>query len=273
VRGGVGRIDKSRAVRQSDGVGMVLANVVSGSVDPDLHAVPTVHVDAEQGETLRRWLVRKPRARVTLTPRGIRPTAPQVAGWSRAGDPRLGVATPGVLAAGRPDSPDARWQLLSGTSVAAAQVSGLAAALRAQRPWSADLVRSALAGAAAPVAGSRSGAGQVSATTGPAALGIEVPPVDYRAWLGGRRTELGTAALLLDRDRRTVTRSVTRTFRARTTGLAGLRVGSPVITLGPGESAEVTVRLVGPLRDGGRGALVWRDATGQAARWPVVVSR
>jgi hypothetical protein len=286
ARGGVGRTDKSLAVRQADGLGMVLANQVTGSLDPDLHAVPTVHVDAAQGDSLRRWLTRHPNGRVTLVPGGLQQTPPRVAGWSRTGDLGLGVVTPdvlaggaGVLAAGRPDSSDSRWQLVSGTSVAAAQVSGLAAVIRADRSWSAPLVRSALTGTATPVAGSRTGAGLARRSSRSASLGVTVSTGDYRAWLEGRRTELGTAALLLDRDRRTVTRTVTnlsgttRTFTARVSGIPGLQVTPRVLRLTPGESADVTLRVTGRLRDVSRGVVTWRDARGVAARWPVVVSR
>ena len=285
ARGGVGRTDKSLAVQQADGVGMVLANQVTGSLDPDLHAVPTVHVDAKQGDGLVRWLSRHPRGRVTLSPRGLERAQPRVAGWSRDGDDRLGVVTPdvlgdgsGVLAAGRPDASDTRWQLVSGTSVAAAQVSGLAATIRARRDWSAPLVRSALAATATAVRGSRTGAGRAGAQAGSASVGVDVAPADYRAWLDGRRAELGTAVLLLDRDRRTVTRTVTnlsrttRTFTVRVSGLPGLRVAPGTLRLAPGRSAAVTVRLVGRVRDGARGVLVWRDARGVAARWPVLLS-
>ena len=287
TRGGVSRTDKSRAVQLADGVGMVLVNEVTGSLDPDLHSVPTVHVDAREGGELSRWLARHPRGRVTLTPRGTQSTPARVAGWSRVGDPQLGVVTPdllgtgaGVLAAGRADaSSDARWQLVSGTSVAAAEVSGLAAVIRSRRPWSATLVRSALAGTADPVPGSRNGAGLARTAAGAATYGVAVTAGDYRAWLDGRRVELGTAALVLDRDRRTVTRTVTnltrttRTFTAQVSGLPGLRVSTGTVRLGPGDSAEVTVRLVGRLRDGTRGEVLWRDDSGTAARWPVVVSR
>jgi len=279
-RGGVGRTDKSLAVRQADGIGMVLANEVTGSLDADLHVVPTVHVDADEGATLRRWLAHHPHGRVTLTPRGVQHGPARVAGWSRTGDARLGVAAPdvlaegsGVLAATSADS-GPRWQLVSGTSVAAAQVSGLAASLISRRGWSANTVRSALAGTAIPVPGSRSGAGLVRRDPSTATLGVRVTPGDYRGWLDGRRVELGTATLLLDRDRRTVTRTVTnlsgrtRTFTARVTGLPGLTLAPVSLRLAPGQSADVTIRMVGARS--GRGLILWRDGSSVAARWPVL---
>ncbi len=280
ARGGVGRTDKSLAVQQADGVGMVLANQVTGSLDPDLHAVPTVHVDAKQGDGLVRWLSRHPRGRVTLTPRGIERTQPRVAGWSRSGDDRLGVVTPdvladgnGVLAAGRPDASDTRWQLVSGTSVAAARVSGLAATIRArprlagaprpQRPRRDRLARSV---AAAPA---RAGRAQQA---GSASLGVAVAPADYRAWLDGRRAELGTAVLLLDRDRRTVTRTVTnlsrttRTFTVRVSGLPGLtrHAGHRAARTRPVGRRHGPVRRPGPRPGPGPAGLAGRERDGGA---------
>src|SRR3546814_9144169 len=65
----------------------------------------------------------------------------------------------GVLAANSPLASNRKWQLLNGTSAAAAQVSGLAARVRARHTdWSAAQVRSALttsAEAAADGAGDR----------------------------------------------------------------------------------------------------------------------
>ena len=57
-RGGNARIEKSAAVAQADGVGMVLLNVAGGAVDApaDLHAVPTVHLQLDAAARLRQLL-------------------------------------------------------------------------------------------------------------------------------------------------------------------------------------------------------------------------
>jgi minor extracellular serine protease Vpr len=266
---------------------MVLANRTPGSVDPDLHAVPTVHVDAREGRDLERWLGRHPRGRVTLRSLGVDRADPVLAAWSRTGDLGSGLVKPdllavgtGVLAAGRPDAGESRWQLVSGTSVAAAQVSGAAAVVRGERTWTAPTVRSALAGTAVSVGGRTDGAGlvrpQVALSAG---LAVEVAPADYRAWLDGRRAELGTAALVLDRDRRTVTRMVvnlsrrTQTFAARVVGLGSVQAAPAILRLAPGASATVTIRVVGRTAARDQGAVEWRGATGAVSRWPVVVTR
>jgi hypothetical protein len=287
-RGSVARTDKSLAVRQADGVGMVLANRLPGSLDPDLHAVPTVHVDAGAGRDLRRWLDRHPAGRVTLRSQGVATPAARVAGWSRTGDLRSGLVTPevlgvgtGVLAADRPGTNGSRWQMVSGTSVAAARVSGAAARLLAERPWSAVEVRSALAGTALPVGGRGDGAGLARPEAAASApLGVLVADTDYRGWLDGRRAELGTGPLVLGPDRRTATRTVTnltrrtQTFTARVVGVDRLLLSPATMTLAPGASTDVTFRLDGPLTAGDTGVVAWRgSAGGQVVRWSVVLAR
>ncbi|MBJ7358239.1 MAG: S8 family serine peptidase [Nocardioides sp.] len=287
-RGGVARTDKSLAVRQADGVGMVLANRLPGSLDPDLHAVPTVHVDATAGRDLRRWLERRPAGRVTLRSQGIATPAPRLAGWSRTGDLRSGLVAPdvlgvgtGVLAADRPGTNGTRWQLVSGTSVAAARVSGAAARLLAERRWSAVELRSAMAGTALPVGGRTDGAGLVRPDAAASApLGVLVADTDYRGWLDGRRAELGTGPLVLGPDRRTTTRTVTnltrrtQTFTARVVGLDRLGLTPASVTLAPGESTDVTLGLTGPVAAGDTGVVEWRGTSGGAVvRWSVVLAR
>lgn len=285
-RGKVARTDKSLAVRQADGVGMVLANRRPGSLDPDLHAVPTVHVDQRSGRDLRRWLGSHQAGRVTLRPEGVERVPPRVPGWSRTGDLASGVVAPdvlgvgtGVLAADLPGG--SRWQLVSGTSVAAAQVSGAAAVLRGRHDWSAVAVRSALAGTARAVGGRTDGAGLVRPTLAASApLAVEVAAADYRGWLDGRRAELGTGPLVLGPDRRTTTRTVTnltrrtRSFTARVLGLSGLRLSHSSVTLPPGGSATVTIRLDGPPGSRDTGVIEWRAAAGDpVVRWHTVLAR
>ena len=186
---------------------------------------------------------------------------PRVAGWSRTGDPRLGVVTPdlladgsGVLAAGRADAS-------SDTALAAGQ-RHLGRRRRGERPGGRRPGREVLVRAPRPQRTRRHRRPRdAAAATAPDSCARR-PQRRRSAWPSrpattgpgsdGRRTELGTAALLLDRDRRTVTRTVTnlsrttRTFTAqvvRRARPAGQQ--RPSLRLAPGESADVTVRLVG----------------------------
>ncbi len=288
-RGGVGRVDKSQAVAAADGVGMVLAETggATGALEADLHAVPTVHLDAAGASRLRSWAARHPRGAVVLVPRPVVDAAPEVPAWSGAGDPTAAHPKPDVVAPGDgvlgavPDG--SGWELLTGTSASAAWVSGVAARLRAERGWSASAVRSALVTTAdpLPVGVLRAGAGRVrqqSVSSPGLVLGLD--PADYRRWLEGRRASLNTPALVVRRQG-TVTRTVTNIGsrpRYVSTSVVGLD-GRPVsvlpaaVVLGPGESHRITVRI--GLGDGSQedGAVLLRTGDGTRARLPLLVTR
>ncbi len=208
-RGQVGRVDKSAAVHRADGVGMVLANVGPGSTYPDFHSVPTVHLDRSGAERLRSWLAEHPAGRVRVEPAGRQRSVPGVAPWSSGGDPAASVVKPDLVAGGvgvvaavparvRAD----RWDVLTGTSAAAARVAGAAALIRSRHPdWPATTVRSALVGSAGRVRATsvlRSGAGSVNAArANRPGLVHELDAGDYRAWLEGGRVRLNTPSVLL----------------------------------------------------------------------------
>jgi hypothetical protein len=297
ARGGIGRVDKSAAVREADGVGMVLVNTTPGSVDADFHSVPTVHLDQADGAALRRWLADHPRVRAALRPIGTERTPARVTRWSAGGDPAAGVLKPdvvapgtGVLGAVPPSLGATRWDFVSGTSAATAYTSGTAALLLSRHGWPASVVRSALATTAAPVAGAgsvlRQGAGRVRpGHAGSPGVAYVVPTGDYREWLTGRlpHDRLNTASLLLGDDQISQTRTITNVgrkamyFSSSAHGFTrhAVSVSPAAVRLGPGESARFTVRVsrdapVQPLDDGW---VTWRGANGTHARIPVLVAR
>lgn len=293
-RGMVGRVDKSAAVRQADGVGMVLANVGPGSVDADVHSVPTVHVDAASGRALRSWLARHPRGLVTLRPLGIENPRPRVPSWSNGGDPAGPVLKPdlvapgvGLLGATPPDARGGRWDFVSGTSAGAAYTSGAAADLIGRTGWSASRVRSALVTGAARVGGGTvldSGAGRVRPGRTGSPLTYDVPPRDYRRWLDGTLGhDVNTPSVLLrgreSTARRTVTNAGHRTlyFSSHAVGFTHhhVSVRPAAARLDPGESVTFTVHVAGgvglrPLDDG---FVLWRGADGSRSRIPVLLTR
>jgi hypothetical protein len=54
-RGVNARTEKSQAVRDAGGVGMILANPTPNTLDADVHAVPTVHVDSAAGAAIKAY--------------------------------------------------------------------------------------------------------------------------------------------------------------------------------------------------------------------------
>jgi minor extracellular serine protease Vpr len=295
-RGELGRVDKSAAVAQADGVGMVLVNVGPGNLAADFHSVPTVHVDRADGRTLKHWLSAHPDGRVRLEPLGREHRAPRVARWSSSGDPDGVVVKPdvvalgsGVLGAVPPVEHGLQWDLVSGTSAATAATSGAAARVVARHPdWSASAVRSALVTTAHRLPGApalHAGAGRV-APEGALHPGLvyDVAPADYRAWLTGSLTgDLNTPSILLSGDADSAERTVTNVsgrrlyFSSRASGFEqyAVRVIPAAVRLGPGESATftVTVDRSGGVRSLDDGWVTWRGATGTVTRIPVVLSR
>ena len=139
-RGVSARAEKSQVVADAGGIGMVLVNVTPGSLDLDDHAVPTVHLDAEHRDALLA-AARTPGAEVTFEPgntSGVETPAPVVAGFSSRGPalaeggdvlkPDVSAPGVGIVAAGaNPAGGEPTYKLLSGTSMAAPHVAGLAA--------------------------------------------------------------------------------------------------------------------------------------------------
>jgi hypothetical protein len=295
-RGSIGRVDKSEAVLRADGAGMVLLNTSRGQVTADFHSVPTVHLTKEDGRTLRAWLRAHPARQVRLRPDGVRRTPERLVAWTSPGDPTAAFLKPdlvatavGVLGAAPPAGHGRRWDLGSGTSVAASRVSGIAAALLSRHRWSADQVRSALATTAGDVAGRASllrlGAGRARASAADRpGLVFRLPAADYRAWLDGELAAdaLNTPYALLHGGgsvTRTVTNVGTRSmyYSSSATGFGRHRVSvtPAAIALAPGESATFTLTVAGavgpqPLDDGW---VTWLGANGIRVRIPVVIAR
>lgn len=303
-RGIIPRVEKSSAVAQAGGAAMVLANVHPDSVDPDFHAVPTVHLDVAAAETLKRYVRASDGPTALIDPNASDTSAvPEVAGFSSRGPAATGegsilkpdVTAPGVgvLSAVAPPSNDGRlWGQLSGTSASAAHVAGLAALVTAERPdWSPAMVKSSMlttAGDLATAGDPRSqGAGQVEAADllDPG-LVLDVAPRRYRAWLDGavptRNLNLPSIAVGDLTGTSRVVRRVTNvsdsteTYVADVTGLDGLgvRVRPSTLTLAPGETARFAVRVdrgSAAVERPVSGHLLWRSPA-HAVRMPVEVT-
>jgi hypothetical protein len=303
-RGTIARVEKSAAVAQAGGAGMVLANVRPDTVDSDFHAVPTVHLDVAAADALKRYIRDTVDPAASIDPEGADATAvPHVAGFSSRGPapadrgsvlkPDLTAPGVSVLSAVAPPSHSGRlWGQLSGTSPSAAHVAGLAAVVTAERPaWTPAMVKSAMSTTADPLeASSRplaEGAGQVDpAGMLDPGLVLDAPPRRFRAWLAGRALTrnlnlpsiavgdlTGTSRVVR---RVTNVSGRTETYTVQVEGLDGLgvRVRPRSLTLAPGETERFVVLLdrgTAALESQVRGRLVWTGLTHQAGL-PVVVT-
>jgi subtilisin family serine protease len=166
-RGVVDRTAKSAEVLRGGGVGMILVNVTPSSTDADKHVIPTVHVDAPESLELKAKVAANPNLTVALQPTDTTgkplPPTPQIAGFSSRGPllatgsdllkPDITAPGVGVLAGvSTVGSNGEQFGFLSGTSMAAPQVAGLAALVLAKNPaWSPATVKSAMMTTAYPL--------------------------------------------------------------------------------------------------------------------------
>jgi subtilisin family serine protease len=163
-RGINARVNKSLAVQQAGGVGMILLNTSPNSLNADFHFVPTVHLS----DTVRA-AVHAYAATVGATATINKATivfnvpAPLTASFSSRGPLRAGngdLLKPDVIAPGQdilaavapPGNAGNLFNLYSGTSMSSPHVAGLAALLKDLHPdWSPMAIKSALMTSASDV--------------------------------------------------------------------------------------------------------------------------
>lgn len=157
-RGENARVNKGAAVAEAGGVGMVLVNTVEGdTLNTDVQAVPSVHVAATDRDALIAYS-KTSGATATIAAASVDTStpAPYTAAFSSRGPSLAGngdVLKPDVTAPGQdilaavapPGQQGLDFNLMSGTSMSAPYVAGLAAALVEKNPrWSPMAVKSAL---------------------------------------------------------------------------------------------------------------------------------
>ena len=165
-RGVIARTDKSLAVLNAGGVGMILYNSPDSSLNADFHFVPTVHVGFVSGTAIKSYIVGQggaATASIAQAPVTYTVPAPLTASFSSRGPLQAGggdllkpdVIAPGqdILAAVAPPGNAGRdFNLYSGTSMSSPHVAGLAALLRDLHPdWSPMAIKSALMTSASDV--------------------------------------------------------------------------------------------------------------------------
>ncbi|WP_162606573.1 S8 family serine peptidase [Jiangella asiatica] len=156
-RGVTPRVNKSRAVAEAGGIGMILVNTDENSLNADFHSVPTVHLAETDRAALKAYAATEgATATVNVATVGDDAPAPYTAAFSSRGPTQAGggnLLKPDLMAPGQdilaavapPGFNGAGFGLASGTSMSAPHVAGLAALLADQHPdWSPMMIKSAL---------------------------------------------------------------------------------------------------------------------------------
>jgi hypothetical protein len=156
-RGINARTDKSLAVKQARGVGMILVNTSPNSLNADFHSVPTVHLQSTDRAAVRAYVTANSGSATAALGKGEQvggAAAPDVASFSSRGPALAGggdllkpdILAPGVdiLAAVSPVEAGRNFDFLSGTSMSSPHMAGLAALMKQLYPgWSPAAIKSA----------------------------------------------------------------------------------------------------------------------------------
>ena len=156
-RGVTARVNKSLAVQEAGGVGMVLVNTSTNSLNADFHFVPTVHLQNTDRAAVKAYAATAgATATIGKATIGYTEPAPFTASFSSRGPLRAGggdLLKPDVIAPGQdilaavapPNNAGRDFDLYSGTSMSSPHVAGLAALLSDLHPqWSPMAIKSAL---------------------------------------------------------------------------------------------------------------------------------
>ena len=155
-RGVNARVNKSLAVQQAGGLGMILANTSANSLNADFHFVPTVHISHVDRAAVKAYAATaNPTATINQATIVFNAPAPFTAAFSSRGPLTAGggdllkpdVIAPGqdILASVSPSINGRDFDMLSGTSMSSPHVAGLAALLKDLHPsWSPMAIKSAL---------------------------------------------------------------------------------------------------------------------------------
>jgi subtilisin family serine protease len=155
-RGVTARVNKSLAVQEAGGVGMILLNTSPSSLNADFHFVPTVHLaDTDRAAVHAYAATPGPTATINQATIVYNVPAPFTASFSSRGPLRASgdILKPDLMAPGQdilasvapPGNAGRDFDLYSGTSMSSPHVAGLGALLKDLHPdWTPMMIKSAL---------------------------------------------------------------------------------------------------------------------------------
>lgn len=156
-RGTTARVNKSRAVQEAGGAGMILLNTSPNSLNADFHFVPTVHLQNTDRPPVKAYAATAtPTAKINQATIVYNAPAPFTATFSSRGPLVAGggdLLKPDVIAPGQdilasvapPNNAGRDFDMYSGTSMSSPHVAGLGALLKNLHPdWSPMMIKSAL---------------------------------------------------------------------------------------------------------------------------------
>src|SRR5258706_2089390 len=154
-RGVTGRVNKSLAVQEAGGIGMILLNTSPNSINADFHSVPSVHLPVTNRAAVKAYAATAgATAKINQSTIIFTAPAPFTASFSSPGPPVAaggGLLKPEATPAGTDTTPalspprngGRNFNLYSGTSMSAPHVPGIAALLKDLPPhWAPMMIKS-----------------------------------------------------------------------------------------------------------------------------------
>ena len=310
-RGVVARTDKSLAVKDAGGIGMVMVNTSPNSVNADLHYVPSIHLADTDAAAVHAAATAGRTATISTGTLVYNADAPFTATFSSRGPIAAGggdILKPDIMAPGQdvlaavapPGNHNRDFDLYSGTSMSSPHMTALGALMHQAHPdWSPMMIKSAFMTTAYQghdYDAFNWGAGHVDPNKAvDPGLVFDSNLDDWLAFLKGQglytgpgptmdASDLNSASIAIGdmAGSQTVARKATsvgsksETYTFSVVGLPGLTATPSVgsFTAAPGSTTPWTVtflRTTAPLNAYSKGFIVWTGNQGHVVKMAVAI--